>query len=147
VLAAHADGLRQLVAAFDRLSERTAHARERLVITHGEPHPGNIMSVGDDLLLIDWDTAALAPPERDLSLLAATPPDGTGGLARYQRATGHAVDLDVVTLYRLRWYLDDTASAARMFHHPHQESADTRRWFTALAPLLARLPEWLGALG
>jgi spectinomycin phosphotransferase len=151
-LAAHADALRRLVAGFDLLAERTGASRERLVITHGEPHPGNIMTVGDDLLLIDSDTAALGPPERDLSLLAATPPDGAGGtgwaggLERYQQATGHAVDPDVVTLYRLRWYLDDTASAARMFRNDHCETADTRRWFAALAPLLARLPEWLGAL-
>ncbi|WP_432843998.1 phosphotransferase family protein [Dactylosporangium sp. CA-092794] len=37
-----------------------------LVLTHGEPHPGNTMRTGGGWLLIDWDTALLAAPERDL---------------------------------------------------------------------------------
>ena len=63
---------------FDRLAEHVAAADADLVVTHGEPHGGNIMRVGRELLLIDWDTVALAPPERDLWMLD----DGAaGGLA------------------------------------------------------------------
>ena len=36
------------------------------MITHGEPHPGNILRSRGRLLLIDWDTAGVALPERDL---------------------------------------------------------------------------------
>jgi spectinomycin phosphotransferase len=147
-LAPYADALTRLVAGFDRLIARTARSREHVVITHGEPHPGNIMTVGEDLYLIDWDTAALAPPERDLSLLVGAPDDGPArSQDRYQQATGRAVDPDAVTLYRLRWYLDDTASAVRMFRNAHQETADTRRWLAGLEPQLAGLSAWLRALG
>jgi spectinomycin phosphotransferase len=95
-------------------------------------------------VLVDWDTTALAPPERDLSLIVADPgPDSD----HYQECTGHAVDFDVITLYQLRWYLDDLASAARLFRRPHDENPDTRRWWAGLAPQLNLLPSWLTRLG
>jgi hypothetical protein len=53
----------------------------------------------------------------------------------------------VLTLYRARWYLDDLASAVRLFRQPHSGTVDAERWFDGLAPRLARLPEWLGQLG
>jgi len=53
----------------------------------------------------------------------------------------------VLTLYGARWYLDDLASAVRLFRQPHSGAVDAERWFDGLAPRLARLPEWLGQLG
>ena len=102
------------------------------------------MSVGGRLVLIDWDTAALAAPERDLSLIATT---GREGLDRYQQATGRDVDSTVITLYRMRWYLDDLASAVRLFRNRHLETPDTRRWWDGLAPRVQQLPRWLDLLG
>jgi hypothetical protein len=52
----------------------------------------------------------------------------------------------VITLYRLRWYLDDLASAIRLFRHRHRDTPDTRRWWRALAPQLKQLPQWLDLL-
>jgi spectinomycin phosphotransferase len=37
-----------------------------VLVTHGEPPPGNILRAAGKLRLIDWDTAGLALPERDL---------------------------------------------------------------------------------
>jgi spectinomycin phosphotransferase len=81
--------LAQLAGGFDRLAGITAPARADRVITHGEPHPANLMSVDGRLVLIDWDTAALAPPERDVALIATT---SNEGIDRYQQATGHELD-------------------------------------------------------
>ena len=133
----------RLAAAFDRLVDGTAPARAEQVISHGEPHPGNIMRVNGCLVLIDWDTVALAPAERDLALVA----DGPADVDRYQEAAGRSVDPAVITLYRLRWYLDDLSSAVSMFRSPHHDTPDTRRWRQAMAPLLEELPGWLDALG
>ena len=143
LLAAHTRELTDLVAGFHRLVDLTASARAEPVITHGEPHPGNLMSVDGRLFLLDWDTAALAPPERDLFLIAAT---GARDLDRYQRATGRHIDAAVITLYRLRWYLDDLGSAVRLFRNRHGDTPDTRRWRDGLAPRLAQLPVWLNRL-
>jgi len=135
----HAADLRQLVTDFDCLVEATGPARTRLVITHGEPHPANVMAVDGQLILIDWDTVALAPPERDVSLVVTA---SNEGIDRYQQATGRELSPDVITLYRLRWYLDDVASAVRLFRNTHRDSPDTRRWRHGLARDLAQLPRW-----
>jgi spectinomycin phosphotransferase len=143
LLATRAADLARLTAGFARLTAATAAARAGLVITHGEPHPANLMVVGDRLVLIDWDTAALAPPERDVSLIAATSGEG---IDRYQQAAGRDLDPAVLTLYRSRWYLDDLASAIRLFRRPHRDTPDTRRWRDSLAPALQQLPRWLQLL-
>ena len=141
-LAGRTADLARLVAGFDRLAAATAAARAGPVITHGEPHPANLMLAGDRLVLIDWDTAALAPPERDVALVAA----GREDLDRYQRAADRAIDPAVITLYRARWYLDDLASAVRLLRNRHRDTPDTRRWRDSLAPWLEQLPRWLELL-
>lgn len=133
-----------LTDSFDHLVDATAEARANTVVTHGEPHPGNLMSVNDALVLIDWDTVALAPPERDVCLIAADEDDGV--VDRYQKATGRELDRTVITLYRVRWVLDDLASAISMFRNGHRYTRDTRRWFDSLEPQLERLPAWLDRL-
>lgn len=141
---ARAAGIARVAAGFSQLADATASARSSLVITHGEPHPANLMSVEGRLALIDWDTVGLAPPERDVSLIAAGPAD-TGHYE--QVAAGRELDPAVITLYRLRWYLDDLASAVRMFRGHHRDTADTRLWLQALSSRLRQLPQWLGLLG
>ena len=142
-LAGHVFEIADLVAGFKQLAQRTAHARQDTVITHGEPHPANFISVSDELLLVDWDTVALAPRERDLSLIVD---DQGPSVARYERATGHRVDFEVIILYRLRWYLDDLASAVRLFRRPHDDNPDTQLWWDGLTPRIEELPCWLARL-
>jgi spectinomycin phosphotransferase len=144
LLVPHAADLARLVTDFDRLVESTRRVRARLVITHGEPHPANVMAVDGRLVLIDWDTVGLAPPERDVSLIVTA---ANEGIERYQQATGIGLSPAVITLYRLRWYLDDLGSATRMFRNAHHDTADTRRWRDGLSGQLDRLPEWREVLG
>jgi spectinomycin phosphotransferase len=92
---------------FDELAVEVESNAEP-VTTHGEPHPGNLIALQDRVVLVDWDTVALAPPERDLWMLD----DGsTDSFARYSQATGKAVDSAAVTVYRLSWTLADKHSA------------------------------------
>jgi spectinomycin phosphotransferase len=79
-----------------------------------------------------------------VSLIATS---GSEGIDRYQRATGRDLDPAVITLYRLRWYLDDLASAVRMFRNHHRDTPDTRRWLHGLAAQLEQLHKWLELLG
>lgn len=140
LMVARAADIAELVASFHHLVDATSPARANPVITHGEPHPANLMRTGTRLVLIDWDTAAFAPPERDVALIAST---ANEGVDRYQEATGRALDPAVITLYRLRWYLDDLASAMRMFRNRHSDTADTRGWQRGIEPQLDRLSAWL----
>lgn len=139
----HQEGLAAVLAGFDHLVERTSEARAATVLTHGEPHPANFMSVGGRMVLIDWDTVALAPAERDLWII-----DGGGGdeISRYEQATGRRPDPAVMSLYGLRWYLDDIASTVRQFRRAHGRTEDARHRWDWLEPLLSELPTRRDAL-
>lgn len=96
----------------DRYDELWAHVSGRpVVITHGEPHAGNLMRSGADTFLIDWDTAALASPERDLWLLFDH--GNTDVLRIYEDRTGHTVDPVALAFYRLRWAIEELIGAVR----------------------------------
>jgi len=136
LLAPRAAQIRHLLARFDRLAER-ATALEP-VITHGEPHPANLLTAGTETLLIDWDTVGLAPPERDLWWVIS---DSSGGEAdRYTRATGRPVDPDALALYRLRWALDDLSIFSYRLRSGHDRTADAEHALRAIEITLAGLP-------
>lgn len=103
-LRSHAGALVEQLRELDRLTAAVRHLPR--VVTHGEPHPGNVLFTVEGLLLIDWDTVALAPRERDLWLAA----DGEGDLAAYAARTGHTADQDALTHYRLAWDVSDVAA-------------------------------------
>ena len=152
LLAGAAGPVRRGLDALDRWAS-TKTAAENLVITHGEPHPGNIIRVAADtpdtpdaldapgsatggagpatgaIMLIDWDTVALAPPERDLWMLDDAPP---GVLAGYTKATGRTVDTMALSYYRLAWTLADIASFTGRLRSAHERNPDTEHAWRAL---------------
>jgi spectinomycin phosphotransferase/16S rRNA (guanine(1405)-N(7))-methyltransferase len=85
LLTEHAAAVRDAYARYDALAAAARAAAPAFVLTHGEPHPANTMQAGGRWLLIDWDTALLAPPERDLWDL--DPGDG-GAHAHFAEDTG-----------------------------------------------------------
>ena len=127
-----AERRQEVIAAlsrFDDLVAQVANSGAPPVLTHGEPHSGNLIYAGSQLRLIDWDSVGTAPPERDLwDLLTAGGPEA----AAYTRLTGRAVDPAAVELYRLRWPLDEMCLAAAEFRAPHGRTADTETSFAAL---------------
>jgi len=132
----HAASLATALGTFDELTaELTASAGEP-VITHGEPHAGNLIRSGGRLLLIDWDLAALAPPERDLWWIVS---DSGAEAARYARLTGRTVSEAALSFYRLRWDLADLAEFLAWFRGPHERSADTETAWRALTGIVDRL--------
>jgi len=135
LLAGAAGQVRRGLCALDRWSSGPG-AAANLVITHGEPHPGNIIRGGGGLMLIDWDTVALAPPERDLWMVAT----GTGDeLRRYTELTGRPVDPTALELYRLRWALDDISCFVRDLRAPHRRTPGTEHAWQALETTITQL--------
>jgi spectinomycin phosphotransferase/16S rRNA (guanine(1405)-N(7))-methyltransferase len=133
---AHAAGVRGGLARYDGLVAGARADPPGLVLTHGEPHPGNTMRTGDGWLLIDWDTALVAPPERDLWDLD----EGDGALhAAYTAATGTVLRADLLALYRLRWDLTDIAIGLARFREPHGTTADDEETWTILKDLTTGL--------
>jgi spectinomycin phosphotransferase/16S rRNA (guanine(1405)-N(7))-methyltransferase len=115
-----APALSALLAHYDRLAEEARAEPDGFVLTHGEPHLGNFMRVGGRLLLIDWDSARIGPPERDL---------WSFGLG----------DPRLRELFRLRWDLAETAVDLAQFAAPHTGAANERTTWTTLVDTLAAL--------
>ncbi|MER0241855.1 phosphotransferase [Streptomyces sp. HSW2009] len=132
------DALRGRLAEFDGLLAEVAGRGAAPVVTHGEPHAGNVLFAGDRPRLVDWDTVGLAVPERDLWLVAEGPAD----LDRYARASGREPDPAALALYALRWELEDVAAYLDWFRAPHERTADTEVAWAGLSgtvrALLAR---------
>ena len=88
---------------------------------------------------VDWDTAALAPRERDLWMLADEPDD----LAAYAELTGAEIDRDALDFFRLTWDLKDIAEYLNVLRSPHDENEDTRTALERITRSMSRRDEWL----
>ena len=139
LLLANAADLEKLTAAYVVLADRIAARPERFVITHGEPHAGNVMITRSGLVLIDWDTARLAPPERDLWTLAEA---DESLLDRYVAATGLELDRDALTFYRLWFDLVEVGQYLGLFHGPHEQTADSAESWANLHHHLQPATRW-----
>ena len=127
LLAGAADQVHCLLEIFDRLTD--AVRASEFVITHGEPHPGNVIRAGPQRMLIDWDTVGLGPPERDLWMVASETGEES---RRYADLTGRAVDPARLAMYRLRWALDDISIYVNQLRTEHRHTADTEHAWMAL---------------
>ena len=95
LLAARAEEMAERLADHDAVAARVLETRPGWVVTHGEPHGGNVIhDPSNGLHLIDWDTAMVTPRERDLQMVLD---DDLTGWDEYRAAAG-PVDLDRETL-------------------------------------------------
>jgi spectinomycin phosphotransferase len=132
----HAASLAKALDSFDELTAELTVAAGELVITHGEPHSRNLIRADDGLLLIDWDMAGLALPERDLWWVVS---DSGAEAAQYAQLTGRAVNDVALSLYRLRWDLSDLAEFLAWFRGPHERSADAEIAWRSVADICDRI--------
>lgn len=132
-LATNAAGVERRLSRYDRLAADVAQRPERMVTTHGEPHVGNTIVGADGWSLVDWDTTLVAPPERDLWMLA-----GSEGavLDAYTARTGRAVIDDALDCYRLWFDLAEIAGYVAHFREAHDDGADVRESWTNLRHFL-----------
>jgi thiamine kinase-like enzyme len=139
LLARHAVGVAGLLAAYECLARRVAARPERMVITHGEPHGANVLQTSDGFIFVDWDTALLAPPERDLWDLAET---DASVLAAYSAMTGAVIDQDALRLYRLWYDLAEISCYIVWFRSSHGDTADTAEAWQNLQYYLRPAERW-----
>ncbi|MBF6330445.1 phosphotransferase [Nocardia transvalensis] len=133
-----ATAIRAELARYDELAELARAEPERAVLTHGEPHPANTMRIAEGWRLIDWDTALIAPPERDLWDLD---PDDGSLLTAYAQATGTTLRPELLELYRRRWDLADVAEYVHRFRHPHTGSEDDVESWKGLRQIVSDLAD------
>ena len=136
-LALHVEDVAHWLELLDVMARRLDEADAEAVLTHGEPHPGNLMRTVQGLRLIDWDTVALTHPERDLWMLD----DGSdGGFGLYEDLVRRTISTTAISFYRLVWTLSDIASFAAMFRSPHEETTWLREKWSDFQRLLEGAP-------
>jgi spectinomycin phosphotransferase len=135
LLAGAAGQVRRGLETLDRWASDATAAGDT-VITHGEPHPGNIIRVGGEIMLVDWDTVGLARPERDLWMVASENGDE---LRRYTELTGRPVNRTALEIYRLRWALDDISAFVRDLRGRHRHAAGTEPAWHSLERAIAQV--------
>ena len=90
-------------------------------------------------MVVDWDTVALAPPERDLWMVAAE-------TASYARVTGREPDAVAIDYFRLTWDLKDLAEYLHKFRSPHGRNEDTAREVEFVRTCGSIRDQWAGYL-
>ena len=139
LLARHAADLGALLAAFDEMAGRVRARGDRMVITHGGPDAGNVLRTPAGSVLVDWESALLAPPERDLWALAESDP---GVLDAYSAATGTAIDTDALALHRMWYDLAEISGYVRWFRSGHDDTADAAEGWQNLQYYLRPAQRW-----
>jgi spectinomycin phosphotransferase len=143
-LARHASDVIELLGLADRLAADLERSRDTWVVTHGEPHAGNVMRSGERRLLVDWDTVALGPPERDLWMVVGEGPEEASA---YAEETGHRPDRTALDFFRLAWDLEDLAGFVTVLRSPHRHSNDTVKAYEAVLHCVDSRRRWEGLLG
>jgi spectinomycin phosphotransferase len=135
----HAADMAEFLSLADRLAAGVERRGGGWVVTHGEPHAGNVMRAGTGHVLVDWDTVALAPRERDFWWLSDEPDD----IAAYADMTGAEIDHEAVDLFRLTWDLDDVAEYLNVLRSPHVENEDTLDAYEGVTGCTPSRDKWL----
>jgi spectinomycin phosphotransferase len=126
--------LRRALRLFDALVDRVRDDASPWVITHGEPHAANVIWTRHGPRLIDWDTALIAPPGRDLWMLEP------GDAVTWRKDASFA-------LYRLRWDVAEVAIYVEGFRATHEATADSIESWNNLVRYSRRLGQWARWLG
>jgi spectinomycin phosphotransferase len=142
LLQTRVDSLRRLIRRCEELADAVHAAGRPWVLTHGQVHDGNVVWTDEDeLLLVDWDCAAIAPRERDLGtwdndLDPKTEDDWTA-----YTAAGQPRDLDPTTteLYRQVSLLWTICADTELFRAPHVDDADTQHEWQNLRTAVSQL--------
>nr|WP_255447952.1 phosphotransferase [Deinococcus sp. AJ005] len=86
LLGPHEPHLQTLMTRITKLQTATRARSHEFVVCHTDAHGGNVIrDVANQLWIIDWETARLAPREHDLWMLHARLPEV---LPAYQAALG-----------------------------------------------------------
>jgi spectinomycin phosphotransferase len=137
----HRPEIRMLLERAEKLGYRLAQAPSTGLLCHADAHTGNVLlDRRQQVWIVDWDEALLAPRERDLMFVVGGISAKLVGPAEeawfFEGYGGTAVDALALAYYRYAWAVSDMADfGAQVFFRPdlgpftRQEAA---RYFTGL---------------
>jgi spectinomycin phosphotransferase len=125
LLGDRATAVREMFARYDQLADAVRAEDRAWVVTHGEPHGGNVMRTKDGgLRLVDWDTVAVGPRERDLWMVE--PKDDDDWDAYTSGGGSSEISRGALELYNLWWSLSEITGYTDALRAPHTDDANTR---------------------
>lgn len=113
-----------LLDRYDALAAEIAASPDPWVVSHGEPHSGNVVRTDHGMRLIDWDTVLLAPRERDLTTVLDGADPATALIAYQRHAGPHAPRPAALELFDRWWALAEICGYVGLFRGPHGDTAD-----------------------
>ncbi len=125
LLKENAGAIRAEFERYDDLAVGVRANSDEWVVAHGEPHGGNIIRTKDDaLLLVDWDTVAMGPRERDLWMVE---PSSDEDWEAYVSGGGTSViDPRAIELYNLWWTLAEIAGCTDTLRSSHGDDPNSQ---------------------
>ena len=139
LLEGNARDVERLLVSFDALADHVTGEPDRYVITHGELGVHNLLVANGEYYLVDWESARLAAPERDLRAL--DPGDGSA-IAYYEERTGTRLRKHALDAYQLWYDLYEIGGYIELFRNPHGESADSTESWKNLQQFLRPRDRW-----
>jgi len=122
---------------YDLLVDQARARSDGWVVTHGEPHRANVIrGPRGRRHLVDWDTALLAPRERDLHMVLG---GDLTGWDEYTAVLPAEFDEQTLRLYRRWWELADITTFVHLFRQPHAQTEQTAASWTVLAENVGHL--------
>jgi len=131
ILDSEAATIRQLIDRSHALAARLSARALPYVPCHGDLHGGNVLGAPDGVRLIDWDTAILAPRERDLMFVGG----GIGGVwssaadveAFYEGYGTIEPDPAALAYYRTDRIVEDIAVSCDQVFGQSRDSENSRK--------------------
>ena len=137
LLAESAAEIENVLRDYDLLAGNARAGSDAWVITHGEPHRANVIrGPGGRRDLVDWDTALVAPRERDLYMVLG---DDLTGWDEYAAVLPAELDQTTLRLYRRWWELADITTFVHLFRQPHTHTEQTAASWKIMADNLGHL--------
>lgn len=124
----HRDQIERLVRRTEALAPLARDRARPTVICHADIHAWNVLVTPErDIVIVDWDSAMLAPRERDLMFVDGVAGGHEADPAAFYHGYGDVeVDPVVMAYYRIEWAVQDLAEfAARVFLDPDADE-DTK---------------------
>jgi spectinomycin phosphotransferase/16S rRNA (guanine(1405)-N(7))-methyltransferase len=107
---------------YDALAAAALRSKSEWCLTHGEPSGANLVQGETGAYsLVDWESARIAPPERDLVDLCSS----DMALDHYRQVTnGPPPNAELLRLYRLWFALAETSIYLLQFRARHTADAN-----------------------
>ncbi|MBY0159699.1 aminoglycoside phosphotransferase family protein [Cytobacillus firmus] len=107
VMNPHIDCLMGLMLEVEALSEELKKRDLRLALCHTDVHAWNLMSDGQQLILIDWEGLKLAPVEADMMFFVAEPYFESFMRIYKETHSDYVMNSEALTFYQGRRKLED----------------------------------------